>query len=174
MNSLVLTVIGNDRPGLVGAIAQAIADHGGSWDQSHMARIKGKFAGIVLVDCPPDNSDALMASLRAIEKDGLLTITVEQVGDMGTAPDQEPTEVVELELVGPDQPGIVAEISTTLADHGVSIVEIESEVRDAPMGGGQLFEAQLSVALRPGLDTTALRSALEDVAAGLMVELTFR
>ena len=46
---LVLTVIGADRPGLVSAVSAPVERHGGSWQQSQMARLAGEFAGIVLV-----------------------------------------------------------------------------------------------------------------------------
>ncbi len=171
MRTLVLTVIGDDQPGLVGAIASAVAQHDASWEQSHMARMKGKFAGIVVVECADEATSRLIADLDRIEQNGLLDIAVETVST--AAETGLVGEVVELELLGPDQPGIVNEIAGTLAENGVSIVEIETEVRDAPMGGGQLFEAQLSVLLPSDVETGLLRDALEEVAAGLMVELTF-
>ena len=47
--SLVLTVIGPDRPGLVEALSQSIASHDGNWLESRMAKLSGQFAGIVRV-----------------------------------------------------------------------------------------------------------------------------
>ena len=44
--ALVLTVIGEDRPGLVEALADLIDRHEGSWDESRMARLAGHFAGV--------------------------------------------------------------------------------------------------------------------------------
>ena len=46
---LVLTVIGKDQPGLVEALADLIAQHEGSWDESRMARLAGHFAGVVQI-----------------------------------------------------------------------------------------------------------------------------
>ena len=40
--SLVLTIIGPDRTGLVEAVAAAVADHGANWLESSMARLAGK------------------------------------------------------------------------------------------------------------------------------------
>ncbi len=53
MTPLVLTLIGDDRAGLVSAVAGAVSEHGGNWDRSQMAELAGKFAGIVLVTIPP-------------------------------------------------------------------------------------------------------------------------
>ncbi|HPG28427.1 MAG TPA: ACT domain-containing protein, partial [Myxococcota bacterium] len=47
--ALVLTVIGEDRPGLVEDLSGLIASHDGSWDESRMARLAGHFAGVVQI-----------------------------------------------------------------------------------------------------------------------------
>src|SRR5258708_1142979 len=47
--SLVMTVIGEDRPGLVDSVAGIVADHGGNWLESRMSRLGGQFAGILRV-----------------------------------------------------------------------------------------------------------------------------
>ena len=67
MASLILTVIGPDRPGLVRALSEAVAARGGSWLESRMARLAGQFAGIVLVEAP----QSLVNDLRALEGQGL-------------------------------------------------------------------------------------------------------
>src|SRR3954470_10320156 len=79
MSSLILTVIGSDRPGLVRTLAEAVAAHGGSWLESRMARLAGQFAGIVRVEAP----DSLLADLRALEGQGLRIVV--QSGDDSTA-----------------------------------------------------------------------------------------
>ena len=70
MATLVLTVIGDDRAGLVDALAGPIAAHDGNWDRSHMARLAGKFAGIVVVSVPDERTDALTAELRTLAATG--------------------------------------------------------------------------------------------------------
>jgi glycine cleavage system regulatory protein len=52
MIPLVLTFVGNDRPGLVNAIAEKVADCGATWLESRSVRLAGKFAGVVLVSVP--------------------------------------------------------------------------------------------------------------------------
>ena len=76
MATLVLTVIGDDRAGLVDALAGPIAMHGGNWDRSHMARLAGKFAGIVVVSVPDERTDELTAELGTLAAQGLLDVTV--------------------------------------------------------------------------------------------------
>ena len=57
--SLVLTFVGDDRPGLVNAVSEKVADFGGTWLESRSVRLAGKFAGVVLVRIPDENFIAL-------------------------------------------------------------------------------------------------------------------
>lgn len=164
---LVLTVIGADRPGLVSAVSAPVERHGGSWQQSQMARLAGEFAGIVLVSVPEGAVEALEADLAALAGDGL-RVDVRRTD----APSEAAPASVRLHLLGTDRPGIVAEISRTIAAHGVGIESLTTDLREAPMAGGLLFEveAELSVPGESGLDE--LRAALEQIADELMVELS--
>jgi glycine cleavage system regulatory protein len=168
MATLVLTAIGDDRPGLVTALSDLVTEHGGNWERSQMAELAGKFAGIVLVTLPDDRADGLVASLDRLRAEGLLDVRAERAT---------PTPVVvttafRLDLVGSDRPGIVREISRALAACGASIDELSTTTSDAPMAGGTLFEAHATVHLPPGVEPTEVQDALEAVANELMVDLT--
>jgi glycine cleavage system regulatory protein len=167
MATLILTVIGDDRPGLVSTVSAPISTHGANWERSRLARLAGKFAGIVLVSVADDRLDALVEDLRALEAQGL-QIDLERT-DEGHEPEW---LQLHLELVGADHPGIVAEITAALASHRVSIEDLSTDVRDAPMAGGTLFEAQAVLEVPPTMNAEELRSTLEDLADDLMVDLT--
>ena len=77
-----------------------------------------------------------------------------------------------LELLGADHPGIVAEISASLAARDVSIEELSTDVREAPMAGGTIFEARAVLNAPPTSNIEGLRSVLEGLANELMVEIT--
>jgi glycine cleavage system regulatory protein len=82
--------------------------------------------------------------------------------------------LLNLDLVGPDHPGILRDISHCLADRGVSVEEIETDIRGAPMGGGLLFYARARVRIPASLSEDQLRYALEALAGALMVDITLR
>lgn len=168
MTTLVLTVIGDDRSGLVDALSGVVAQHGGNWDRSQMARLGGKFAGIVLITVPDRSTSALLADLEPLEHDGLLDITVETAH-----PDQEagPSKAMLLELVGIDRPGIVHDVSHALAAQHVSIEELETETESAPMGGGMLFRASARLRAPDTTSIDELRSMLDDLAGELFIDL---
>jgi glycine cleavage system regulatory protein len=71
---LVLTVIGDDRPGLVGELSTVISAHQGSWLESSMAQLAGKFAGIVEVAVDQPHAAALQLELGRLAG---LKVTIE-------------------------------------------------------------------------------------------------
>ncbi len=171
MTTLVLTVIGDDRPGLVDELAGVIDEHGGNWEASSMARLASKFAGIVEVEAPADAAP-LVAALRELDERGPLSIEVVEATAIGEAAgDDADDAVIELQLVGQDRPGIVREIAHTLAAAGVSIDELTTWTTSAPMSGETLFEASAILTSPEGLDRAALVAALEAVADELMVDI---
>ncbi|HSV39976.1 MAG TPA: ACT domain-containing protein [Nocardioidaceae bacterium] len=166
MATFILTVVGDDRPGLVSALSAPIKDHGGSWERSQMSKLAGKFAGIVLVGVPDERFDALVAELAALKDQGLAIVT-----ERTDEPVEHESVRLHLELLGADRPGIIAEISSALAAQGVSIDELSTDVRDAPMAGGVLFEAIAELDAPPSTSTEELRAMLEALADELMVEI---
>ena len=163
--SLVITLIGTDRPGIVARVAALAADSGASWQQSKMARLGGKFAGIVRLDVPGESLEALERSLGQMQSEGL-RLTIER-----GAP-QVDLRCISLELVGCDRCGIVRDVSSALARHGVGIHEFDTEVASASMSGEQLFRMHAEILLPEDTVLAALRADLEAIADELMVDLT--
>jgi glycine cleavage system regulatory protein len=167
LTTLVMTVIGSDRPGLVQMVAAGVADHGGNWLESRMCRLGGQFAGILRVEVPAANAEALRRALLDLEAKGL-RVTVHTEG--GALPALTGSTVT-FELVGQDHPGILRQVSAVLAAHGVNVEELASECVNAPMGGGNLFQARATVRVPPSANMSALRADLEKIAADVMVDL---
>jgi len=167
MTQMVLSVIGDDRAGLIEALASAIAGAGGNWDESHMAELGGKFAGMVLVTVAAEREGELIAALEPLEAKGLLDVTV-TAADAGSTVDG---LRFGLELVGHDQPGIVREISAAMADLNVSIEELRTETTDAPHAGGTLFSAVAQLVAPADVKMDDIRDALENLSNQLMVDI---
>jgi glycine cleavage system regulatory protein len=159
-------VIGKDRPGLVEAISQVISDHDANWEASHMARIGGRFAGILQVAVSPENYASLTAGLEKLGPSGL-RVTVED--DVEAAEPQ--GQAYWIELVGSDQPNIVRDIASALASREVTVLELNSELSDAPVAGGRLFKLQASIRCPQSLSGEELRESLEELANSLMVDI---
>lgn len=168
MESLVLTVIGPDRPGLVESIASTIARHDGSWVESRMSRLGGQFAGILRATVPGDRSAELFRALMQLERGGLRVVVQPEARVPSAAG---ATRRARLDLLGADRPGIVQSVTSALAQHNVNVEELETECVDAPMSGELLFKAHALLSLPAELDLAPLRNRLEAIASDLMVDL---
>jgi glycine cleavage system regulatory protein len=168
MAHLVLTVVGDDRPGLVNTLAERVAALGGNWERSELAELAGAFAGIVLVSLPDDREADLVAALEGL--DGMLRVTVHG----GRAADVlEPIErALEVTVLGNDRPGIVRDVTAAIAEHTLSIDTFRSRTLDAPMAGGTLFEAIVAFRIPAGADPAPVTAALEQLAGEIQVDLT--
>jgi len=168
--ALVLTVIGEDRPGLVEALAELISTHDGSWDESRMARLAGHFAGVVQIHLPEDRAQSLVDALPTLSDRGL---TVSVVDSDWSLAQVDHRQSIRMELIGQDRPGIVREISRALAALGVSVQDLRTVVESAPMSGERLFRAQAELAPPSGIGIDRIRAALEQLADDMMVDMTF-
>lgn len=167
--SLVLTVLGDDKPGIVEQVSDRILTAGGNWEESRMARLAGKFAGILRVSVDSERADRLAASLRQLDGPGL-TVVVEPSGQVlpgiaGTS------RTLRLELIGNDHPGIIRDISRVLSLHQVNIEELETDVTSAPMSGDALFRARALLRIPAVVTLDSLVGVLEALAGELMVDL---
>lgn len=167
MTTLVLTIVGDDRAGLVAAVAEVIGAHGGNWENSQLAELAGAFAGIVEVSVAAERAEALRTALTGI--DGLVTVAIpaQQAATAAAA-----SRRFSFQVLGNDHPGIVRELSSTLSDRGVSIERMTSETRDAAMAGGRLFDATISAVVPASVDVDELTADLERLAAELQVDVT--
>ena len=163
---LVLTVIGDDRPGLVGELSAAISAHQGNWLESSMAQLAGKFAGIVEVGVDSANAAALSAALGQLKG---LKVTVEAATTQKSAPTG---RRLKLALVGHDRIGIVREVSMVLAKHAVNVESLDTHTSSAPMSAAVLFHAVAELTAAPDLDVGALTAELERISNDLMVDIT--
>jgi glycine cleavage system regulatory protein len=166
--SVIVSVIGPDRPGLIDRLSSVIVSAGGNWEDSRMLRLAGQFAGMVQVVLAEESLASLDASLSQLEGEGLQA-RLHRAGL--SAGDAVSNRVWDLEVVGQDRQGIVSAISGALARLGVNVVELATDCGDAPWSGGRIFKTHARLHCPDSLDLSVLRGAVEAIAHDLMVEL---
>lgn len=168
--SIVLTIMADDRPGIIQTVSETLRKHGGSWTQSSMSSLAGQFAGILLASVPTENSVACQQALSGLESQGLRVIA--HIGEPAIATEE--TRAYGLDLVGNDRQGIVSDIAAVLASHNVNVREFESAVEAASMGGGEIFRATAELLVPLTTDIDVLEAEIEAIANDLMVDISFR
>ncbi len=164
---LVMTVLGQDRTGLVRVLADAVADFGGNWLESRMARLAGQFAGIVRVECPADAVEGLMARLAELSAAGL---TVQAVREEIAEPVAR--RIITVDVVGNDRPGIVREMASAISSAGANVEELTTGLESAPMSGHTMFRARGLVSIEEDAEIGLLTAAIEGLGGDLTVDVS--
>jgi len=164
--ALTVTLYGDDRPGIVRRLSERAREFGASWTGSRMANLGGRFAGIVHFEVPAESADALSDALRRLQSTGLHVVVDKTVFPAGPAG----RRLVLLEIQGPDRPGIVHEMSQSLADRGVSIEQLHTEVvGDA--GAQHTFKVRALLLAPETLSNAELRRGLESLTSEMKVDI---
>lgn len=165
MTPLILSIIADDRPGIVEQIADAVSAHQGNWLESSLANLAGKFAGIVRIEVPDAQYEGLCKSLNALTSKGV-KISIDATDARVSAHKAR----VQITVTGSDRPGIVREITALLARQQVNVQALQTQCESAAMSGDQLFIASLKVVLPEGMDEHDLAETLESISTDLVVD----
>jgi len=166
MKSVVVTVVGPNRTGIINEMSEAAVAFDANWLESQLANLSGQFAGIVRLEVSESNHDALIAAFHRLEVSGLKVVVT-------TASEQDApaTRELTLEILGLDHPGIVRDISTVLNENQISIEEMESTTLSGSMSGEILFKARARLSVPVSLATETLNDRLQDIADDIMVDI---
>ena len=164
MNSLIISAIGSDRPGIVSEISEIITSNGGNVEESKMSRLGSDFAIIMLVSVAPDWEESLEVSLQSINNLTIITKCTE-------VKDSSDSKKYKINLAGADNEGIVKVLSKYLAEKSINIVEMETHISHAPVSGTPLFNLHASIAIPKDSKQKSIQKDLSHIAQDLGVEI---
>jgi glycine cleavage system regulatory protein len=167
MATLILSVVGSDRPGLTQALASAVLAAGGNWLESHLSRLGGLYVGSVLIELDADGVEALRAAVRSVDAQGLEVRIAPSIDAPGVGGDE-----VLFSLVGQDRPGIVQQVTAVLSGIDVNIEAFETHISAEPHSGAPLFHLEARLRLPPALKAEDVQAALEAISAEIMVDIS--
>jgi len=168
--SLVATVIGPDRPGIVSALAERAERHGANWAVSRMARLAGEFAGMVHFDVPRDQAAALADALRGLDSAGL-RVTVAESDRQGSNLPTKGQRSVALQLVGDDRKGIVSSLTRTLQACGISIENLHTEIVGNGDAARPSFKVIAHLSVPKTMTDEQLHGQLDGLARQMMLDI---
>lgn len=168
MATLILSVIGSDRPGLTQALAAAVLSAGGNWLESHLSRLGGLYVGSVLVELDAGGVEALRAAVQAVDAQGLEV----RIAPAVEAPGAGVGDEILFSLVGQDRPGIVHQVTAVLSGLEVNIEAFETHISAEPYSGAPLFNLEARLRLPAALKAEDVQAALEAISAEIMVDIS--
>ncbi len=157
-----LTVVGQDRPGIVAHVTAALYDGGCNLGEASMMRLGGNFTIMLMVQ-----HDGTLKSLQA-----LLSPVIESM-DLHMHIDKIEGHLhehlvpdVRISVFGADRAGIVAKVTNVLSGAGLHILNLESDVGGTAQR--PIYIMHIEGQAREGVE--ALRSALAVVKEGDGIE----
>ena len=130
--NLLLTYVGEDRPGIVQELSALLSAHEGNWLESKMSRMGGRFAGIALVEISTPHVEGLRSEITQIPG---LSVYLEESGVPQTDSD---TLAYQLNIVGLDRTGILQEVTTEMSRQSINVIDLENSVRAASTLGDKM------------------------------------
>ncbi len=164
---LIVTVIAEDRPGVLEILADAITKQGGNWLESQLLHLHNQFSGIVAVAVNREDLADLQQALDGLTQQGFCInyrCTDAKPGGQGAKP-------FKLTVVGPDRPGIVREVARALAQHGINLTELSSECSSMPWSGEPMFTARGKALMPAEVNLAELDEALDQIAEELGLDI---
>lgn len=169
-----MSAIGGDRSGIVADLAELIFECDCNLEDSSMTILGSEFAVLLLLTGEgPEVGQRLSTACKRLEWEKRLTVFVREL-DHGPAAGAHGGTLLECVVTGVDKAGIVARVARTLADAGVNVTDLRSEVRPEPQSGTPLYTMRLKMTVPAGFDRRELLARLDRVAAELRVDLVVR
>ncbi len=166
MNELILSLLADDRPGIVKQVAAIVHANGGNWMESRMTQMAGKFAGIARITCETASIEALIAAMDSLKAEGI-RVTVDQGQEL-----EAPTRTyVAVQITANDRPGIVKEVADCLAALQINLEDLQTDCSTAAMSSGPMFHASFLTVIPEHVTVDEVIAALEDLSDDLMVDI---
>lgn len=124
MNKVLISVLGQDQPGIIATLAREIAAHRGNIENVSQALLQDIFGALIIASIPAEESPAsLKEALREACAEQHLFVHVDHYAPP-SAVEKPETQPYVVTASGPDQPGLIAAIADTLARHGLNITNL--------------------------------------------------
>lgn len=165
---LILSVLSNDRPGIIKLIAATVAKHQGNWLESRLTQLAGKFAGVIRICVDAQQVADLQASLQELKHQGIRVISEELHNTNPFAS----THTASFSAIGPDRQGIVLEITQAFTQYNINVAHLNTNCSSVPYSGEPLFEAhgELHIPMDANLDH--LSDQLDTIADALGIDIS--
>ena len=152
--SLVISALGNDKPGIVNELSKAILGQGGNISESRMTVLGGEFAMMLLVTGNNECIDNIISKLEETGQNLNLTLIAKETQSQESNNKRLPYQIT---VVSMDHPGIVHNISDFLSNRDLNIEEIETQTYPAAHTGTPMFSLDMTISVPADSSVRSLR-----------------
>ena len=119
-----LTLIGEDKPGIVAAVTRALFDFGLNLGETSMLRLGGNFTVMMMVSGEHSEAELRDRLKPVIEAQGMCL----NIDPIEAHLHEHLVPNIQVTVTGADRAGIVAQVTSALAGEGFNILDLESDV----------------------------------------------
>ncbi len=166
-NRLVLSVLGEDRPGIVEQISQMILEHGCNIEDSRMAVLGGEFAAILLISGQWNTLAKVESALPELKERLGMQVIAKRTG---TRSQEEARLPYGVEVVAMDHPGIVNQLAAFFAERQINIEDMRTASYAAPHTGTPMFSVQMTISIPADLHIATLRESFMEYCDSLNLD----
>jgi glycine cleavage system transcriptional repressor len=173
MNKVILTILGHDRPGIVGAVARVLFEQNCNIENVSQTILQTEFSGSFIVTLP---SELLPGQLQKILVEDLASmgmhVHIAPIAAAGEAFQSKGSEPFVITTKGPDRTGLVAGISATIARYGVNITNLQAVFKggDEPGNNIMIYEVDIPADIDQKAFYYELRETAESLALNISIQ----
>jgi len=157
--SLVISLITQDRQGIVKELSEVVHDYDCNIDDSRMMVMQGVFAILMMVSGNTNKINKLKAQEMQLS-DALGSLVQMQITkENNTLNHGKPYYI---EVVALDHQGIVKELSDFVSSHSINIETLNTETYSAPYTGSTMFRLEMSVNIPSNIQIAKFKNDLID------------
>lgn len=156
---LVVSVLGEDRPGTLDRIAGEILDCGANISETRMSVLGREFAMVLLLEGKWDALARLEAAFERIRSKNNVQIGVRRTGERPAERDRLPYSV---DAVCLDQPGIIFRLTAFFSRQDIGISEMATRCYPATHTGAPMCSVQMTVNVPAEIHIASLREEFMD------------
>jgi len=146
--SLVITAIGADRPGIVNELTEILLKAGLNIEDSRMSVLGGEFAVMLLVTGNDISIDSVNQQKDSISTSLDLSVLIKPtISSSNQSDDHTRYKII---VDGMDNPGIVHKLARYLSQHSINIVNMQTDSSHAPHTGTPMFTVNMLVDIPSG------------------------
>lgn len=141
---LLISALGNDRPGIVKELSKTILDLGGNISESRMSVLGGEFAVILLISGQQEQLTAIEKKLSSLQQQLALTIICKATTSRPSNTQRVPYIA---QIIALDHPGIVHEVTDFFTQNNINIEELTTETYPAAHTGTPMFSLEVVISI---------------------------
>ncbi|MCK4951136.1 MAG: glycine cleavage system protein R [Gammaproteobacteria bacterium] len=164
---LVITALGEDKPGIVNEITKALKENGCNLEDSRMSVLGGEFALILMASGNWNTIAKLESQLSALQ---------DRLGMHIFSKHTEPRKVQKnimpysADVISMDHPGIVHNLSGFFSDKKINIEELATSTYSGAHTGTPMFSVHMEVGVPSETNIAELREAFMDFCDNLNLD----